>query len=483
MNTENQVIEYSVTDAAIAEMSKKYMVLKLTGPDDKEGLAKIVEYRKEVKSKRIEVETTRKKLKADSLEYGKKVDAEAKRITEKLSPIENHLIGQENIAKKEQERIKAEKQKQIEEAHKNRLKSIIEAGAVYNGYEYCYGDDSINDSRIKLLDDSGFDLIIEKTKLWKEKEDFRIAEEERLTKEESDKQAKIAAEQKAEQERLDKIKADQEEEQRKMDAEKKAIEDEKYNTRLENLTTFGLIYNGLQDSFLLDDINVSMVELKTLSLMDWKHLMVDISKVIVERREQQKKNAEAIAEQEKKEAEELHKKELKEAEEKRKADAEAAEQKRLADIKAAEQKAEKEKIKQQHVWRKEQLVEAGAIYDALKNAYVWGDGDLAELVTESRIDLFPNHGVEWPNLIHKIKEWSSRKTKVIEQEKAKKEKAAAEKAEKLRPDKEKLINFANTLSEIEWPDVNSSDAIALCREFKNTFLEDVMELKRSIDDL
>jgi chromosome segregation ATPase len=59
-----------------------------------------------VKSKRVEVEKVRKELKADALEYGRKVDAEAKRITAMLQPIEDHLTAEEEAYLAEKERIK-----------------------------------------------------------------------------------------------------------------------------------------------------------------------------------------------------------------------------------------------------------------------------------------------------------------------------------------------------------------------------------------
>jgi len=62
-----------------------------------------------VKNHRVAVEKKRKDLKADALEWGRKVDAEAKRISALLEPIEVHLQTEEDKVTKEKERIKAEK--------------------------------------------------------------------------------------------------------------------------------------------------------------------------------------------------------------------------------------------------------------------------------------------------------------------------------------------------------------------------------------
>jgi chromosome segregation ATPase len=105
---ENRLAQFSkaITDQAIAKMRARYLPLKIQGVQDSAGAAVIHSARMEVKAKRVEVEKVRKALKADSLEYGRKVDAEAKRITGLLEPIENHLDAQEKIYEAEKERIR-----------------------------------------------------------------------------------------------------------------------------------------------------------------------------------------------------------------------------------------------------------------------------------------------------------------------------------------------------------------------------------------
>jgi len=183
-----QIVKYSVTDAAIDKMEKEFLPLKLKGPDDKDGFKKIVEYKKVVRGKRLEVEAERKSLKADALEYGRRVDAEANRIKDRLQPIENHLAEQESIVKKEQERIKAEEQKKRQDRHDEQIKWLIDAGAVYNGFEYFYGTDSVSDAIIWGLSDENFELLIKGVNLWREKEDIIIVEADRIKKEETDRQ-------------------------------------------------------------------------------------------------------------------------------------------------------------------------------------------------------------------------------------------------------------------------------------------------------
>lgn len=104
----NDLISFPVADVAIAELSAKYMPLKVTGLNDLAGLAAVHDARMIVKGLRVDVEKKRKELKADSLAWGKKVDGEAARITALLEPIETHLEAEESIVVKEKERKAAE---------------------------------------------------------------------------------------------------------------------------------------------------------------------------------------------------------------------------------------------------------------------------------------------------------------------------------------------------------------------------------------
>ncbi|MFY7700494.1 MAG: hypothetical protein ACOVQH_09510 [Burkholderiaceae bacterium] len=74
---------YDVTDAAIAELKQELSGLTEYNAVSK-GIAK-------VRTLRTRIEATRKQLKADSLAWGRKVDSEAKRITEQLEAIEEPL--------------------------------------------------------------------------------------------------------------------------------------------------------------------------------------------------------------------------------------------------------------------------------------------------------------------------------------------------------------------------------------------------------
>jgi len=80
---ESRVIRFDVTDTAIARLK-----VELTGLTDYKAVTSGIAV---VRDLRVSVEATRKALKEDSLAWGRKVDAEAKRITDALKAIEEPL--------------------------------------------------------------------------------------------------------------------------------------------------------------------------------------------------------------------------------------------------------------------------------------------------------------------------------------------------------------------------------------------------------
>jgi seryl-tRNA synthetase len=110
MDIENELKKFNVSDAAIADLSEKYMPLVVNGINDSEGLKAIIAARKIIRGYRIDVDKRRKDLNADALEYQRRINAEAKRITAMLEPIEGHLMAEENKISDEIEQIKRKKE-------------------------------------------------------------------------------------------------------------------------------------------------------------------------------------------------------------------------------------------------------------------------------------------------------------------------------------------------------------------------------------
>jgi DNA repair exonuclease SbcCD ATPase subunit len=204
-----RVIKYPVADAAIDELAEKYLPLTIKGVDDKEGFEACDAARKDVKKIRSTVEATRKELKADALEYGRKVDAEAKRLKGLLEPIENHLTNQVDAIKAEKKRIEREwLDKRIEA-----LKPFAEVIP--------------DESFLKKLDDSEFATLLaneqtahEAREAQKKREEEERAELERLRAEEAKRQQEEAERLRAERAELERQKAELAEQQRQLEAAK-----------------------------------------------------------------------------------------------------------------------------------------------------------------------------------------------------------------------------------------------------------------------
>ena len=233
------VIKFATSTAVIADLAAKYLPLKVQGLNDKHGLAVVHDARMEIKGLRVDVEKRRVELKAGALKYGRDVDAEAKRLTALLEPIETHLEKQEQIVADEKERIRkaaAEAKRLITDT---RLKALTEIGVMANPM-------TIAD----MPDDAFARYVAEERQQYKTREANRAAQEaeaNRLAKIESDKlaaeraemerqrmeQEKQAAESRrieneriaAENARLEAVRAEQAEAQRKIDAENKRLAD------------------------------------------------------------------------------------------------------------------------------------------------------------------------------------------------------------------------------------------------------------------
>lgn len=243
--TELMRTTYSISDEKIAELKEKLLPLQC---DSNGGYEMVRQGIATVRDLRTGVEKTRKKLKEDSLEWGRKVDTEAKRLTAMLLEIETPLVSRKEAVDAENERIKREKAAEIQ-------RKIDEAAAVRRAAEEAKlrADREAEEARIRAereaeearLKAEADRLAEERRKLEAERaaqeEAARIererleserraaeAERQRLAKIESDRLAAIRAEQdakdKAERERVE---AEQRAEREKLAAERAALEAER----------------------------------------------------------------------------------------------------------------------------------------------------------------------------------------------------------------------------------------------------------------
>jgi hypothetical protein len=207
---ENELKKFNVTDSAIAELSMQYMPLVINGIDDKEGLKAVNAARKIVKGYRIDVDKRRKELNADALEYQRRINGEAKRITALLEPIETHLANEEKKIEDELERIKREKEAVEAARYQERVKKLTGLKFMFDGIHfYSTYLDTFNNEIMKVsvlllkqLSDEAFNDFYDNAKHYFEIEEKAWAEK----KAREDAERKAIAEERA---RLDAIAREQ----------------------------------------------------------------------------------------------------------------------------------------------------------------------------------------------------------------------------------------------------------------------------------
>src|SRR6201989_3089420 len=120
----DNLITFDLTDAGIKVLQEKYTGLVVSREDTK-AEKHLREAIADIRVHRTAVEKRRKELKAGALEYGRKVDAEAARITVALESIEQPLKLIKDEIDSERARLKAEEEAK-EEARISKIKSRLE---------------------------------------------------------------------------------------------------------------------------------------------------------------------------------------------------------------------------------------------------------------------------------------------------------------------------------------------------------------------
>lgn len=111
-----EIIEYSRTEAALAELRERHAIVITNDPATTKGMAALKEFRATVRGLRTSLEAERKRIKEPALERCRLIDSEAKRITAELLKVEeptDEIIKAEEARKAaikaEQERIERER--------------------------------------------------------------------------------------------------------------------------------------------------------------------------------------------------------------------------------------------------------------------------------------------------------------------------------------------------------------------------------------
>ena len=201
-----ELVKLRRQDTAIAELAEKFSALTITGIDDREGYEAVHKARMVCVKTRTGIENIRKELKADALEYGRRVDAEAKRITALLEPIENRLVAQQKAVDDAKAAIARKREEEAIAAALVRVDQLAKYG--------CFAALSA----VRGMTDEQFQAELNAAKSKHEAEQQRKAEEaERIRKEDEARAAKDA-ELKAKEAELARIEAEQKAERAKAQA-------------------------------------------------------------------------------------------------------------------------------------------------------------------------------------------------------------------------------------------------------------------------
>jgi hypothetical protein len=198
----NELVKYSATDAAIAEMSKNYLALAIKGIEDQDGYKLVHTARMNVKAKRVAVKKRGEELREDANKFRTAVIDEVKRITALLEPIESHLEQEENRVDDEKERLKREVAEKEAKVLQDRVNGLFALGCRFDGEIYSYGDLKIPQALLKVCNDDQYAIFVGAITEAVEKEQIARAAEEAARKAENDRLTKVAAEQEAERRRL-----------------------------------------------------------------------------------------------------------------------------------------------------------------------------------------------------------------------------------------------------------------------------------------
>lgn len=230
--TEKALAQYSPADATIAKMAEEFLPLAINGVRDIKGKKAVYAARMVVKGHRVAVEKTRKALKKDALEFGRKVDGEAKRIFALLEPIETHLKAEEDAYNAEKERIKAEEEAARQAALRARMEKLAAVRS------------TLLPTDVQDLDDEAFEAALaEATEAYedlKRKEAEEAAARARVEAEAAEarkaEEARIQAEREQLERQREEMRAAQakiDEERRKVDAERERLAAEEAQRRQE----------------------------------------------------------------------------------------------------------------------------------------------------------------------------------------------------------------------------------------------------------
>lgn len=124
---------YELPDEQIRVMREFCEKIAIAGPEDKANYKLATQAYSKVKKTRTAIEAKRKELKEPALEFGRAVDAEAKRLTALIEPVESALKAKIDV-------IDREKERQEQERRNHLHNEMITAGYKFQSGVYVVGN-------------------------------------------------------------------------------------------------------------------------------------------------------------------------------------------------------------------------------------------------------------------------------------------------------------------------------------------------------
>ena len=202
-----------VSEAEAEALKAQYLEFKVTTKSHYDTAKEAV---KKVKKLRTAIEDRRVELKQPALEYGKLVDAEAKKFTAFLLPVETHLSAEIKAA----DDVEAARLKMVQDS---RIKELLAAGFKFDGIRYVATTLTVRLDHLTDMAQDAFDKILSEGS-----EEIRKAREEQERKDKEAADARAAAEaaikaQKAAEEQMRKMQEQLAEQQKMIDLQKSII--------------------------------------------------------------------------------------------------------------------------------------------------------------------------------------------------------------------------------------------------------------------
>ena len=154
--TEKDIIEKLAKkiELNLETVKSEYMALTVKGVDDEEGYKNVKAAYMIMVHARTAVDKGRKALKADALEYGRKVERATEKVMALIEPIETYLKSQKDIVDLEKKRLEDEAKQRGKEKIQSRLDSFLKVAVNKPFYEVAAMSDSEFETEIAKATDA-----------------------------------------------------------------------------------------------------------------------------------------------------------------------------------------------------------------------------------------------------------------------------------------------------------------------------------------